>query len=452
MNLSSTLVAMLRRLAGGSGLLLSSLAAWHLSGARGLPQFDVLLLGLGLALLALALLGPRAPAAWSGLALMTMNTLLVLALVELAAGGALLLLPAPPPAFLLDRSNAEAAAYFADKAWAPAFWREHWPALTRHEFRPFALWQSGPSTGRYVNVGPDLLRRTPGSRCGPGSIRVFVFGGSTVWGWGSPDSGTIPARLQAALEARHANACVVNYGQLGYVTTQELIVLQQQLQTGNVPDVAIFYDGFNDCLPAQMGFGPGGHWNLDDIERRLTSVSSPNPIGQLLRASSTARLLERLRKRQAAAKPPSETWTPPVARLGADSVEALAAATASVYLANSRAVAALARGFGFDYAVFFQPWISTTRDPGRFGPLRGTVMVDGGMCLKYYDRVRAHAREAGVHDLTGVFDTTAANVYIDRVHLTPDGNDQVARLISGILASTSRVLLPHAASSTRSLP
>src|SRR5262249_6342036 len=37
-----------------------------------------------------------------------------------------------------------------------------------------------------------------------------------------------------------------NVGQSGYVSTQEVIELSLQIRNGNIPDVAIFYDGIND--------------------------------------------------------------------------------------------------------------------------------------------------------------------------------------------------------------
>lgn len=42
---------------------------------------------------------------------------------------------------------------------------------------------------------------------------------------------------------------VTNYGETGYVSMQELILLIQELKTGK-PDIVIFYDGFNDTFSA----------------------------------------------------------------------------------------------------------------------------------------------------------------------------------------------------------
>ena len=51
------------------------------------------------------------------------------------------------------------------------------------------------------------------------------------------------------------SVCVRNYGETGWVSTQELIKLMLELKrTGRKPDLVIFYDGANDVyLPYQYG-------------------------------------------------------------------------------------------------------------------------------------------------------------------------------------------------------
>jgi lysophospholipase L1-like esterase len=94
--------------------------------------------------------------------------------------------------------------------------------------------------------------------------KVWVFGGSTIFGIGTPDSATIPSYLSRELNA-HSSDCVevTNLGAEGYVTNQELILLLQQLKAGHRPDIAVFYDGVNESLVG--GFSPGvptAHWNF----------------------------------------------------------------------------------------------------------------------------------------------------------------------------------------------
>ncbi|MDQ7036266.1 MAG: hypothetical protein Q9P01_15970, partial [Anaerolineae bacterium] len=69
---------------------------------------------------------------------------------------------------------------------------------------------------------------------------------------------------------------VTNFGQTGYVSTQDAIWFQLQLTQGNVPDIAIFYQGFNDTLSA---------WgqNLTGITLQENSRLNDTEAGRILR-------------------------------------------------------------------------------------------------------------------------------------------------------------------------
>ena len=74
--------------------------------------------------------------------------------------------------------------------------------------------------------------------------KVWIFGGSAVWGTGVEWDETIPSYL-----AKYGYD-VINYGEAGYVSTQEVILLMQELKKGIIPDIVVFYDGFNDTFSA----------------------------------------------------------------------------------------------------------------------------------------------------------------------------------------------------------
>lgn len=54
----------------------------------------------------------------------------------------------------------------------------------------------------------------------------------------------------------------MNYGENAYVSTQGLIHLILLLESGDVPDMVIFYDGVNDILAASQSWMPIVHQNL----------------------------------------------------------------------------------------------------------------------------------------------------------------------------------------------
>ena len=113
-----------------------------------------------------------------------------------------------------------------------------------YQLYPYYHWKSVPYNGLYINVNTDGLRKTiKPSNILKSATNVFMFGGSTMWGTGSPDSKTIPSLLQKLLGNQYN---VTNFGQSGFVSVQELNQLLEQLSFGNIPDIVIFYDGSND--------------------------------------------------------------------------------------------------------------------------------------------------------------------------------------------------------------
>src|SRR5262245_17291300 len=170
------------------------------------------------------------------MAILTLNGLVVFVSLELASiavfkARELLMGPAPRKADLREKSS-----YYSNQAWAAQYWNEF--ALSRtQQYRPFLVWRRAPFKGNTINIDQNGVRLTPGASCAANSFKVFTFGGSTMWGTGSPDWGTIPAYLQASLEKlREGPICVVNFGESAYVLTQSVLELFTQLQSGNVPN------------------------------------------------------------------------------------------------------------------------------------------------------------------------------------------------------------------------
>ena len=104
-------------------------------------------------------------------------------------------------------------------------------------------------------LGYISRNRDTKNKCGDGdAARIFTFGGSTMWGMGVDYENTIASNISEVLCDQGFNVKVSNYGQLGYVSTQEKIYLLKLLRDKS-PDVVVFYDGVNDPAPDR---NPGG--------------------------------------------------------------------------------------------------------------------------------------------------------------------------------------------------
>jgi len=111
-------------------------------------------------------------------------------------------------------------------------------------FEPYTLFRVAAISGPNVNVTEQGFRSNgDGAPWPPSKDALFIFGGSTTFGYGVADRDTIPAQLAARLQLP-----VYNFATPNYVAIQERIRLEQLLIDGAVPRVAIFIDGFDEFI------------------------------------------------------------------------------------------------------------------------------------------------------------------------------------------------------------
>ena len=170
---------------------------------------------------------------------------------------------------------------FIDDGEAPSpqeFWEEQ--GQTRVRWLPYSYWVVARYESELINVDAIGLRRTLSFVDDLSAPRVYSFGGSTAWGEGARDAYTIPSQVARLLADQGALAVITNYAQTGYVSAQDLILFQRQLALGNQPDLALFYQGFNDIYSAYLqgkaGLPLRESQRLDDSEAgRLLRQGQP---------------------------------------------------------------------------------------------------------------------------------------------------------------------------------
>jgi len=405
------------------------------SGGFGTGQ--IMLVIAGVSLLLVALLGRRLIPLYKGAALLLLNTVVLLIALELASAGLIQFVgpgSSPGNANLRYRESLENVSFYAGRTWAEAFWKEHWAVEREQIYQPWVLWHIAPHSGSFVNVDASGIRVTPGAACAEGAVRIFVFGGSAVWGFGAPDDGTIPAHMQKALTESGQHACVMNYGQNGFVSTQDVLELQRAIVAGNTPDIAVFYNGYNDISAAALNGQANAHLYYSRIARRFESdapdaAGASGPAG-LLRATRTWILLERIARRAPAQ--PAGALAGARTAPGDAAVATLADSVAHVYVTNFRTIAALAAAHGFTFHVFWQPLLPLSAKPRtaeeeRMGQGLGPILP---LAQAIFDRLPAGMpADPRFHDLRAVFDQDSTLAYIDFVHLTPDANRIIAERI-----------------------
>jgi hypothetical protein len=119
------------------------------------------------------------------------------------------------------------------------------------QYQPFVEFRERPRSGNYVNVDSAGFRVSSAqSKWPPDPERpaIFVFGGSTTFGYGVADDETVVSALSTVLrrDARFHEAQLYNFGRGFYWSTQEHILFSTMVLSGPKPNMAIFIDGLNE--------------------------------------------------------------------------------------------------------------------------------------------------------------------------------------------------------------
>jgi hypothetical protein len=125
------------------------------------------------------------------------------------------------------------------------------------DYQPWVQFSEPPFQGKRVSVQTDefgipLRGTTNAGDRSPGRIaRIYVFGGSTTFGYQVSDEHTWPSHLSRILNERsrrdglNMTIEVRNYGRGFYYPSQELTLLVDLLRSGHRPNLVVFLDGVN---------------------------------------------------------------------------------------------------------------------------------------------------------------------------------------------------------------
>jgi hypothetical protein len=323
----------------------------------------------------------------------------------------------------------ELAAYKGE-SWAPALAREEKASRQVYDYKPYVVWRSHPFHGQTLNIDEEGLRRTDHSHCDANQFTIWMFGGSTMRGNGSPDWGTIPSELAGMFEKAGQPACVRNFGEGAWVSTQEVTQLMLALKSeSRKPNFVIFYDGANDTyVPYQSGKADV-HMNFDTIKNQFEGQRALRDGGfSYLLQTNTVQLIFSL-----TAKAAQHEGDRPVPNTNLDG---LAKAAVNNYFANMDTVQGLAHQYGFDYAFFWQPVVYTSHKAllGDETQIRESKKLANlaTWTPRVYDLVRGQQRPH-FYDLTNTFDQTNEALFLDWCHITMTGNELIARRMFQVL-------------------
>jgi lysophospholipase L1-like esterase len=333
--------------------------------------------------------------------------------------------------------------------WTAAYFK----ALKRSGSRwyPYVYWKSSPMSSPYLNVDQqgDRVTWNKPSRNDRPTLSVFAFGGSTTWGYGVRDDYTLASLLAKRLaEKTDYKVEVLNYGQMGYVTTQEVLLLYQLLAQGMRPDVVVFYDGINDCFAAYQA-GIAGLTQNESFRVREFNLVGGNrsrrknlyltAIRTLLFHSNAARLGRLIAGKDSdeeagenvEAREMLSYLAPHSDHRGAERLEQ---DVVSRYVFNQQMVRMLGKQFGFRSLFYWQPAVFFK---DKLTPFERSFPGDPQrekFFLATYGRMAAAAQANGVRDLSGIFKNNPEICFTDAWHPTESANELIADSMSDDVA------------------
>jgi lysophospholipase L1-like esterase len=377
-------------------------------------------------------------------AITALNTLLLLIVVELISFALLKIIDLPATKNVISRITGrpndlivyyQELSYFTEQNWSPLYWKEFKLAL-RKTYSPYVIWRSSAFDGTLLNIDPSGFRHTPAADCVSDAYKVYVFGGSAIWGWGATDWSTIPALLQSSLQSKLGTpVCVMNYGENAYVSTQGLIHLILLLESGDVPDMVIFYEGVNDILAASQSGMPIVHQNLSEISNLFEDHQAP--IIRFLQNSNSYQLLQIILSQiqiSMNSEAPKFQYDPAL----------LSDQVAEAYLNNYEIVNSLADTYHFDFYFFWQPYILIGNKPLSSEEQKMITGLDWVLKLdpplvelfqRTYKKIESETPNyEHLYYLGNVFDLVEETAWIDTWgHINPKGNqvvtDELIRVI-----------------------
>lgn len=299
------------------------------------------------------------------------------------------------------------------------FWREQLKTWNIH-FEPYYHWRRDGFQGKYTNVSNDGIRRTVASTIHHDAKKIFMFGGSTLWGTGCKDEHTIPSFLQSMLGKQYK---IYNYGDTGYVSTQELNYLLEQLAKGNIPDTVIFYDGVNDGYAGV--YSPAIPRDVQNIRMSCNKPTKTSAFISLFKASNYIKLMDYVANKETTIK----KWDDKIL----SKIKSNSSSVVKLYDAHIKQVKALGKEYGFKTFFFWQPNLISRAKENRLPYEQAIIQKASPVFVESQYQVYLDAKSTFINReneqiffMGDIFNQNHKPIYFDWSHIGPYGNEIVA--------------------------
>ena len=354
----------------------------------------------------------------------------------------------PPPVGLVAETNNQPAP---TSPWNTTYETDDFDDFERDSkslpsgftWHPYVYWRRPLYDVPTMHVSQEGVRLTVQPFNESAKNKIFMFGGSTMWGTGVRDKNTLPSLLAERLaETGHRDFYITNFGESAYVSTQSLLTLLLQIRNGNIPQVAIFYEGVNDIASSHLQQKPGltqHEGSIGFFQNAPRRVEQMSLLELLAMKSSLGKATGNLAIKIGLQKKPVETT--PQAK---PTIEALAEGTFQNFQETIALARALGKQYGFETYFFWQPSVFTknqrTKTEQKF--TEDTERSMWKHLPKLMELVNSKVREKAPQlpdfiDLHSALNDDPRNLFTDIFHLTEKGNRKIAERIAEHLIRTS---------------
>ena len=334
-------------------------------------------------------------------------------------------------------------------------------------YAPWVQFRAPEIQGRWLNTDSHGFRRTKAPRSSTHTpLKVFVFGGSTTFGYGVPDDYTIPSYLQAIMEEEDLprGVLVSNYGQGYYYSSQEMQLFLGLIKKQIIPDYAIFIDGLNDTglRTHDRGLEYDAPWftpeirNLWDAKRGASTGRrasegkaawghelkvEPTLLSRIPMVRFARGLSARFFSRSISSLPDQPDSDHPSPSVFSDDADSTAQEIVSIYTANVTILQAVCQTYRVKCSFIWQPVPFYRYDPKllyhppkQFKP----------HWEKVYSKMKTFHPDNFLY-LGDILEGVSEKAYVDQVHYNERANELIARKIYDFLQLNYTHVQPRSA-------
>lgn len=283
-----------------------------------------------------------------------------------------------------------------------------------YQYAPYMGFREKARSGKYVNVSPEGFRYSLNKNASlkEDGVNIYVFGGSSGFGYGVDDASNIPAHMQKLFLKKYPGKKinVFNFGVASYWSSLEFEWFATLMREGHVPNIAVFIDGYNE-----------GFFNAPLYTKEMTALFNAKsngflPLGKLTIAElPVINLLSRTLK----------VKTAPLDNLSSFGRPSPSESVAR-YRLNKKLITVLASEYGVRAYFFIQPVVGY-RNKFRthlFNPSGGEIINNEMMAL-----LAETADKKTSFDITSLLENYEKQPFVDVAHYAPEVCGMVAQTI-----------------------